>query len=49
MEEGIGGGRERRRRRTVDPPTPMGLEGARWCGGEEGDSTVSRPVGIVVV
>ncbi len=46
---GIGGGRERRRRRTVDPPTSMGQKRVRWCGGGEGDSTVSRPVGIVVV
>lgn len=47
-EDGMGRGRGRRGRRTVDPPTPMGQKGVRWCGGGAGVSTVSRPVGIVV-
>ncbi len=47
-ESGIGRGRGRRGRRTVDPPTPTGQKGVRWCGGGAGVSTVSRPVGIVV-
>ena len=32
-EDGRGRGRGRRGRRTVDPPTPMGQKGVRWCGG----------------